>query len=214
MTTTRIAALRQDRGWTQERLAAESGVGLRTVQRMEAGHDASLETLSLIAEALHVPIRDMFAPAASNADEGAGAVDGESADAARGGLSERLGERLDSLEARAARQQEQRDRIFSAWRWLYIGVGVTITLLSMILGGIGTAIFFSYWFGGTIIAIALMQLVLEPRLDARFPLSRSHGERRRAAREARAAAKEAAASRPAAKPSTADVPAGVPADAP
>ncbi|TPX00746.1 hypothetical protein FJ656_31205, partial [Schumannella luteola] len=133
------------------------------------------------------------AGAASGATGAAGGDAADTGDAARGGLSERLGERLDSLEARAARQQEQRDRVTSAWRWLYIGVGVTITLVSMLLGGAGTGIMLAYWFGGTIIAIALMQLVLEPRLDARFPLSRSHGERRRAAREAKAAAKDDAA---------------------
>ena len=51
MSTTRIAELRQENGWTQERLATESGVGLRTIQRVEAGQDASLETLSLVADA-------------------------------------------------------------------------------------------------------------------------------------------------------------------
>ncbi|MGO1539883.1 MAG: helix-turn-helix domain-containing protein [Leucobacter sp.] len=41
MSKTRVIELRQERGWTQERLADEAGVGLRTVQRLEAGHDAS-----------------------------------------------------------------------------------------------------------------------------------------------------------------------------
>lgn len=50
MNTTRIADLRQTAGWTQERLATESGVGLRTIQRLEAGNEASLETLSLVAD--------------------------------------------------------------------------------------------------------------------------------------------------------------------
>ncbi len=50
MSTTRVIELRQERGWTQERLAAEAGVGLRTVQRLEAGQDASSETLTLVAQ--------------------------------------------------------------------------------------------------------------------------------------------------------------------
>lgn len=60
MNRTRIIELRQQQGWTQERLATESGVGLRTVQRLEAGQDASLETLSLVADALQVSVRDLF----------------------------------------------------------------------------------------------------------------------------------------------------------
>lgn len=45
MNESRIIQLRQELGWTQEKLSTESGVGLRTIQRLEAGNDASLETL-------------------------------------------------------------------------------------------------------------------------------------------------------------------------
>jgi len=102
MNSTRIMELRQSQGWTQERLATESGVGLRTIQRLEAGQDASLETLSLVAEALRVPVRDLF----TTIDDA--------------GLSDRV----DSLEDRTDEQQAARDRIAGAWRWLYIGVGL------------------------------------------------------------------------------------------
>lgn len=60
MNKTRIAELRSLRGWTQERLAEESGVTVRTVQRLEAGNDASLHTLTRLGEALGVPVRDLF----------------------------------------------------------------------------------------------------------------------------------------------------------
>ncbi|GHP13188.1 DNA-binding protein [Lentilactobacillus fungorum] len=60
MTKTRIASLRKQRGWTQEHLAEESQVNTRTIQRLEAGEDASLETLNLIANALNVQINDLF----------------------------------------------------------------------------------------------------------------------------------------------------------
>lgn len=49
MNKTRVVELRQAHGWTQERLATASGVGIRTIQRLEVGEDASLETLSLVA---------------------------------------------------------------------------------------------------------------------------------------------------------------------
>jgi transcriptional regulator with XRE-family HTH domain len=60
MSETRIVELRTLRGWTQERLAEASGVTVRTVQRIEAGNDVSLDTLSRLGRALGVPVRDLF----------------------------------------------------------------------------------------------------------------------------------------------------------
>ncbi len=159
MTKSRIIELRQTHGWTQERLATESGVGLRTVQRLEAGDDASLETLSRVAEALRVPVRELF----STIEEGA------------------LSIRVESLEARTAGQQVARDRISSAWRWIYIGVGVILTLVSFTFAQ-GLVLFLGYWVGGYMILVAVRRIYLEPHLDAKYPLSRgvqSRRERRR-----------------------------------
>jgi transcriptional regulator with XRE-family HTH domain len=149
MNSTRIMELRQAQGWTQERLANESGVGLRTIQRLEAGQDASLETLSLVADALHVPVRDLFTTI-------------EDAD---------LSSRVDSLEDRTEQQQTARDRISGAWRWLYIGVGVVLTLVSFTFPH-GFVLFLSYWVGGYIILVAIRRIYLEPHLDEKYPLSR------------------------------------------
>ncbi|MEP4485109.1 MAG: helix-turn-helix transcriptional regulator [Halioglobus sp.] len=44
-----IRKLRQQRQWSQEQLAQMSGLGLRTVQRIEAGNRASLESLRSLA---------------------------------------------------------------------------------------------------------------------------------------------------------------------
>ncbi|MFY9680070.1 helix-turn-helix domain-containing protein, partial [Glutamicibacter protophormiae] len=55
MNESRIAEIRRSKGWTQERLAAQSSVTVRTIQRLEAGQDASMDTLSRIAAALQVP---------------------------------------------------------------------------------------------------------------------------------------------------------------
>lgn len=60
MSQTRILELRTQRGWTQERLAEASGVTVRTLQRLEAGNDVSLDTLSRLGRALGVPVRDLF----------------------------------------------------------------------------------------------------------------------------------------------------------
>ncbi|MFU8945358.1 helix-turn-helix domain-containing protein [Mycetocola zhadangensis] len=155
MNKTRIIELRQAQGWTQERLATESGVGLRTVQRLEAGEDASLETLSLVAEALRVPVRDLF----STIDDAA------------------MSSRVDSLEDRTTEQQAARDRITGAWRWLYIGIGVVLTLISFTFAQ-GVVLFLGYWIGGTMILLAVRRLYLEPHLDSRYPLSRAKSSRR------------------------------------
>lgn len=160
MNTTRIVEIRQTMGWTQERLANESGVGLRTVQRLEAGHDASLETLSLVADALRVPVRDLFSIIEDSS----------------------LSDRVDSLQDRTADQQAARDRITDAWRWLYIGIGVIATLLSFTFG-YGIVLFLGYWVGGSLILVAIRRIHLEPRLDERFPLSRRKLPRRERRRE-------------------------------
>lgn len=161
MSTTRIAELRQEVGWTQERLAAESGVGLRTIQRLEAGNEASLETLSLVADALRVPVSDLF----TSIDD------------------VEFGGRVEALDARVADQQAARDRIVAAWKWLYVGIGLVLTLFSFTMGSFGLVMFLAYWTGGLLILVALRRIVLEPRLDSRYPLSRSERHRREDRRE-------------------------------
>jgi transcriptional regulator with XRE-family HTH domain len=156
MNTTRIPDLRQELAWTQERLAVESGVGIRTIQRIESGNDASLETLSLLADALRVPVRDLFAEI-------------EDPD---------LSSRVESLENRTRQQQAERNRVTSGYRWLFIGVGVVVTIVSPVFGGWGGAIILAYWGGGILILMALRKLFLDPMFEQRFPLSRSKRELR------------------------------------
>ena len=133
MNQTRIIELRQAQGWTQERLANASGVGLRTVQRLEAGQD-TLETLTLVAEALQVPVQSLF----TSIDNAA------------------LSSRVDSLQDRTDAQQAARDRISGAWRWLYIGIGVILTLLGFTFPQ-GFVLFLGYWIGGYCILTAVPQ---------------------------------------------------------
>jgi transcriptional regulator with XRE-family HTH domain len=151
MNKIRIAELRQEHGWTQERLATESGVSLRTVQRIESGNDASLETLSLIADSFRVPVRDLFS-----------VLDDSDLDS-----------RVESLDARIEQQQSARDRTVSAWRWLFVGVGILGSLVSLTLPSVGPTVLVAYWGAGYVILMALRRLFLEPVLDRRYPLSRS-----------------------------------------
>lgn len=67
----RIVALRKSKGYSQEVLAEESGVSLRTIQRVEQGETVPRgHTMQALATALQVPLeslREEPAPAASYA---------------------------------------------------------------------------------------------------------------------------------------------------
>ncbi|NIY48438.1 2TM domain-containing protein [Cedecea colo] len=54
-----IKALRLSRAWSQEQLAALSSLSVRTIQRIENGGQASLETLSAIAAAFDLNVADL-----------------------------------------------------------------------------------------------------------------------------------------------------------
>lgn len=159
MNDTRITELRRERGWTQERLAEASGVAVRTIQRLESGSDASLETLSMIAKALQVPVRELFGTV-DHADFGA-AVSG--------------------LDARTRTQQDRRDTITRGWRSLYVAVGVLVTFAMValvsttVVPGAAFLVVPAYWAGGQLVSRFLIDAVLNPRLDVAYPLSTASG---------------------------------------
>lgn len=51
-----IKRLRTDNNWSQEQLAAFTGLSLRTIQRVEAGDSASLETLKSLASVFEIEL--------------------------------------------------------------------------------------------------------------------------------------------------------------
>ena len=53
---------RTARAWTQEQLAAAAGLGLRTVQRIEASGIASLESAGSLASVFAMPLEELRAP--------------------------------------------------------------------------------------------------------------------------------------------------------
>ncbi len=160
MNGTRIVDLRTQRGWTQERLAEASGITVRTVQRLEAGNDASLDTLTRVATALDVQVGDLTT------------ATGECVH----------GRDVPALDTRAARQQERRDTITDGLEALYYGVGAMLTI--GVIVGIKTDAFANhaiylipaYWIAGWLLSLLLFLVVLSPRLDRRFPLSRDRRE--------------------------------------
>lgn len=49
-----IQKLRLKRGWSQQQLAEASGLSVRTIQRIETGHPASIETLKSLAAVFEI----------------------------------------------------------------------------------------------------------------------------------------------------------------
>lgn len=54
--------LREARGWTQEHLAVASDLSVRTIQRVEAGHPPSSETLMALASVFNVGVGQLQDP--------------------------------------------------------------------------------------------------------------------------------------------------------
>lgn len=100
---TRVSELRRSAGWTQERLCEHSGVPVRTIQRLEAGNETSLETLSRVADALKVDVRDLFVT--TDGEGFAVAIDG-----------------LDDRRARLRRRQS----VLAIVSWALIAIGLFV----------------------------------------------------------------------------------------
>ncbi len=159
MNETRIGELRKARGWTQERLAAESGVAVRTIQRLESGSDASLDSLGRIADALGVPVTELFVRVEKEQFEMA----------------------VSSLDVRKRKQQQRRDAVTHGFALIFRGVGIAATFATIVLvltgalGWYGWFIVPAYWAGVYPLLHFLFRLLADPRLDEKYPLSVSTG---------------------------------------
>jgi transcriptional regulator with XRE-family HTH domain len=58
-----IQKLRLQRGWSQEQLAELSGLSVRTIQRLERGQTASLESLKALAAVFEIDLNRLQEPA-------------------------------------------------------------------------------------------------------------------------------------------------------
>ena len=57
-----IQKLRLQRGWSQEQLAELSGLSVRTIQRLERGQPASVESLKALGAAFEIDFSDLKEP--------------------------------------------------------------------------------------------------------------------------------------------------------
>jgi len=127
MNETRIVDLRTQVGWTQERLADESGVTVRTVRRLEAGNDGSLDTLSRVAKAFGVPVHGLFVTVAED-DYGVGVL---------------------------------------------LTIAVVVAVATDVVPNVAVFSIPAYWVAGWLLSMFLFLVVLSPRLDRAYPLSRA-----------------------------------------
>lgn len=72
-----VRRLREQRAWSQEQLADVAGLSVRTVQRIETGGGASLDTRMALASALEVEPADLCHPSDVGEESPAPPVDGE-----------------------------------------------------------------------------------------------------------------------------------------
>ena len=65
----KIKRWREERHWSQEHLADIAGIGVRTVQRIERGDQASRESLMALAAAFNVDVTALTSDARAEAEE-------------------------------------------------------------------------------------------------------------------------------------------------
>ncbi len=116
-----------------------------------------MDTLSRIATALQVPVGDLFASVQTPQFQAS----------------------VEGLEQRVAQQQEQRDSYTKGVVSIFRGVGIVLVFASVFLafslhwGWFSWLIIPVYWGAGRLILEALFRLVLDPKLDERYPLSKA-----------------------------------------
>ncbi len=156
----KLKLIRTKNGLSQEALAEKSGVSVRTIQRLEAGNDGSIDTMNLLASALNVSLTDLFIT--KDPDQ----------EFKVAGAQTQLDYQL------ATRRQE-----FKGHNIAFIGCWIGI----MFLWGIGLQllpndilvdVFGALWFVGWILMFPIKQLLItnyiNPKLDQKYPLTKLH----------------------------------------
>lgn len=162
MTANNIKNLRTQKHLSQEQLAEKARVSVRTIQRLEAGEDASIESLNLIAGALNVEVGDLFAQENKKDD--------------------RVQEANDQLQYQLQRRREEYRLFKRAYDMIFI---VVMMVLAAYLGfdngwsQLASILWACGWmlFG---ISRRLVQLnIYDPHLDKKYPLTASRPDKDR-----------------------------------
>lgn len=153
-----IKALRLTKHLSQEQLAEKAKVSVRTIQRLEAGEDASISTLNLVAGALGVEVGDLF-PRTDSAKQQ---------------------EKIQSADAQLQSQLYQRHEEFKNFKRIYNTCYIIVMMLwgccfPLIHNDAASSIVGILWIGGWMLFSPLKKWLelrkLNPKLDAKYPLT-------------------------------------------
>ncbi|MBB1079763.1 helix-turn-helix domain-containing protein [Limosilactobacillus sp. STM2_1] len=158
MVDNKIKKLRNDKHFSQEQLAEKAKVSVRTIQRLEAGEDASISTLNLVAGALGVEVGDLF-PRADSAKQKA---------------------KIQSADELLQSQLQQRHEEYKNFKRIYNVCYIIVMMLwgclfPLVHNTAISSVMGVLWIGGWMIFGPLKKWIeikrITPRLDAKYPLT-------------------------------------------
>lgn len=161
MVKNRIKELRTACHLSQEQLAEKAQVSVRTIQRLEAGDDASISALNLVAGALGVEVGDLF----PHTD-----------------TSQKQEEKIQSADEQLQYQLQARHEEFRTFKHLYNAIFIIVmmawgALFPLVHSDIYSSLMGVFWIGAWIIMVPLKKWLtikkVDPKLDRKFPLTAS-----------------------------------------
>ncbi|MCH3989666.1 MAG: helix-turn-helix domain-containing protein [Lactobacillus sp.] len=161
MVKTRIKKLRQERHLSQEQLAAQAQVSVRTIQRLEAGEDASISTLNLVAKALQVEVGDLFEHKEAQEQQA----------------------KIASAKEQLEYQQERRQSEFQNFKNIYDAIFIVIMLITVVVvpqiddnDNLWLVWACAWMFMSPLQKLLALHLV-DPKLDKKYPLTAMQTEK-------------------------------------
>ena len=161
MVKNRIKELRTACHLSQEQLAEKAQVSVRTIQRLEAGDDASISTLNLVAGALGVEVGDLFLHTDTSQEQE---------------------EKIQSADKQLQYQLQARHEEFRTFKHLYNAIFIIVmmawgALFPLVHSDIYSSLMGVFWIGAWIIMVPLKKWLtikkVDPKLDRKFPLTAS-----------------------------------------
>ena len=158
MVENEIKKLRIAKHLSQEQLAEKAKVSVRTIQLLEAGDDASISTLNLVAGALGVEVGELFPPTQSNQQK----------------------EKIQSADEQLQSQLYQRHEEYHTFKSIYNVCFIVVMMIwgclfPLIHSNALSSILGVLWIGGWMIFAPLKREIvikkIGPKLDAKYPLT-------------------------------------------
>lgn len=158
MVKNEIKKLRLAKHLSQEQLAEKAQVSVRTIQRLEAGDDASISTLNLVAGALGVEVGQLF-PQPKSTQQRA---------------------KIQSADDQLQTQLYQRHEEYHTFKSIYNTCFIVVMMIwgcffPLIHNNAVSSILGILWIGGWMIFGPLKREIkikkIDPQLDAKYPLT-------------------------------------------